>query len=51
MKEINQVGPMFFKHIMTEVASNPSPEAEAAAFAKLYLGITCSRRSKKSRTT
>jgi hypothetical protein len=29
MKEINQDGPMYFKHIMTEVASNPSPEAEA----------------------
>jgi hypothetical protein len=29
MKDINQDGPMYFKYVMTEVASNPSPEAEA----------------------
>jgi hypothetical protein len=29
MKDISQDGPMYFKYVMTEVASNPSPEAEA----------------------
>jgi hypothetical protein len=29
LKSVNQDGPMYFKYIMMEVASNPSPEAEA----------------------
>jgi hypothetical protein len=29
LKEIKQDGPLYFKYIMMEVASNPSPEAEA----------------------
>jgi hypothetical protein len=37
MKEINQNGPMYFKYILTEVSSTPSPEAKACNICQTLL--------------